>query len=326
MHSLHLVRLPLVLSLSLFAIIGKGQGNEAAMQPVNRSLLQSQTDVLWLDPNAKPSSWQPLALERYEGRVIGISSQSIRLEPIPSDLGAASRSQDFNLDRLVRWQLAPRSEAESQAIKLTMHGDARQAARQWIVAATEYKTKETLWRRSYLIAQSYPLLFSSGEYGALFDVIKQNSLADRIPTLCAMLPLCWTNESLPQIALEQASTELPSANAANRLLAASWLLPTAQKDQAIQALRAIAEAKPPSLLAKIASIQLWRELTPDQFAEQQQLLRTQVEELPIALQAGPLIVLAEKYRAIGQADEAADLLLSVGHLYEQPANAIRTVR
>ena len=131
------------------------------------------------------------------------------------------------------------------------------------------------------------------------------------------IPLPWT-AAQPQPGLQRRAEKwlAESEKPIERLIAASWLLSTAQRAQATAALRDLVDA-PDARIIFLAEAQLWR--TQVVSATPQDVVRWQerMERMPQAIRAGPCYLLALAQARNNQPDEAALMFMHIPILYPQ---------
>ena len=96
-----------------------------------------------------------------------------------------------------------------------------------------------------------------------------------------------------------------------RLVAASWLLTSPARSDAARMLSQLSSDAKRPVIAKLAELVLWRTATPPQVAENANRWSQQLDALPVVLQTGPKLTLAEKFAAAGLQQEAKQLKLAL---------------
>lgn len=148
-------------------------------------------------------------------------------------------------------------------------------------------------------------------------------LADDPETrLFAAIPLAWNSVTV-SARLQQASEKwMASRIPAVRLMGASWLLGTPQRDQATVVLKELS-LDIDSKIAHLATAQLWR--TEWISADAQMLGRweQQIERMPGAIRPGPLTQFAAAQERLELFDQAIISLMKVPILY--PENLVQSL-
>jgi tetratricopeptide (TPR) repeat protein len=130
------------------------------------------------------------------------------------------------------------------------------------------------------------------------------------------IPLSWL-PSQPSPAMEQlARAWAKSDQPAMALLGASYLLETADRENAMALLRKLA-AGPDRRTAQLAAAQTWRAAMVTAQAVQLEAWNRAVEEMPESLAAGPYFVLGSAWAQSQQWEKAALALMRIPILYPQ---------
>jgi hypothetical protein len=143
------------------------------------------------------------------------------------------------------------------------------------------------------------------------ELVSQLDARPLAPYVLAWLPIAWKNGQQPAAMLQAASSRLEDDSAAVRLVAASWLLSSAGRTNAMKALKLVSLDSSRPVIAKLAETLLWRTATPPQVKENASEWLQALEALPIVLQTGPMVTLAEKFQSAGLNVEAKQLRLSL---------------
>jgi tetratricopeptide (TPR) repeat protein len=175
------------------------------------------------------------------------------------------------------------------------------------------------WAQQEIDRLSYRALLGKGELeqaGKLYLTIAE-SRTDL--EWLGEAPLFWAEEELlPASGLAAARGWLHDERPLARLIAGSWLIGTAQHDDAKAVLDELQTLD--ARIGGLARGQLWRApVTPPKVED---LLRWKlsVSRLPVPLRAGPLYVLAVSQSRAGLAKEAAISYLQVAYIYRPDSN------
>jgi tetratricopeptide (TPR) repeat protein len=192
-------------------------------------------------------------------------------------------------------------------------GDEQFASRQFEEALSSYRTavgdEKRTWVQRQLLAQIVWCLRAVGRTESAIDVFLQILRSDPATHYYSAIPVSWFTEP-PSLALEQkakgllADRSLPD----ERLIAASWLLPTAQRNSAIATLQGLLNADD-SRVAFLAEAQLWRTQVATASPEVIARWRERWTRIPDGLQPGPAFVLGQAYSRRNQPEESALLFL-----------------
>lgn len=128
------------------------------------------------------------------------------------------------------------------------------------------------------------------------------------------IPLAWHSAAEQTGIGVQAGQWIRSSQPAVRLLGASWLLGTAERGSALRELEKLSRDIEPRI-AHLASAQLWRGewVTADPATLQR--WEAQIERMPVALRAGPLLMLASGQKQAGQNEQALLSLMQIPILH-----------
>ncbi len=131
----------------------------------------------------------------------------------------------------------------------------------------------------------------------------------------ATIPLAWETQQIPVAMQEDARKWMATKVPAIRLLGASWLLATIDRDQATAVLEQLSRDIEPQI-AHLASAQLWRSTWVSADASTLARWSEQVQRMPNEIRSGPLLMLAEAHEKNGATDQAVISLMQVPILHE----------
>ncbi len=270
-------------------------------------------DRIWVVPAVQPSAWQPFPIEVRTGSFVNLTNQSVTWQSTVSAAAAdGTKEQDLPptseipVDRVAAWELSAPNASAVKAIEFETAQQWRDAGRQWLIAATEEQNAKRWW----LMARAWEPLMRVGEYNAVLEVIKQHSLVERVPILAAELPIDWHEKANQPQKLDQALSRLSSPSAAVRLVACSWLIGTEHAAKAEAELRKLATENGSPLMKSLAQIVAWRLGTEGTEASRFRDRFLQIKKLPVAVQAGPLILLGAEADRAFEAGQRADRSLA----------------
>ena len=131
------------------------------------------------------------------------------------------------------------------------------------------------------------------------------------------IPLAWLVREPPQRLQSKCEPWLDDQTAAARLLAASHLLPTAHREQALQTLDRLVQQAESPLIRTLAKAQRWRvravTATPSEIAQWER----EVRALPAVLRSGPELLVGKAWAARQQWDAAALALLRAALVHDR---------
>lgn len=276
-----------------FASAARGQDTNA---------VASKRDRIWIEP-ARPtkteSRWYPRSIITRSGKLIDLGGKQTRFLVEGDEAETLLPS-----DRVIWIEPGQRSEKETAALRLFAAGKHGEAVEPLLDVLTE---RPPVWRQQWLSMLAGHAAWKSGRAAIALEIV---SHLDRRPLpamVLASLPIEWKNGRVEATNVTAAGARLDDPSPAVRLVAASWLLSSGQRNEASATLQALSKNER-STVARLAETLLWRTASPRQVSEAASSWRTKIEALPIALQTGPIKTLADKLRAADLSDQA-DLLL-----------------
>jgi tetratricopeptide (TPR) repeat protein len=175
------------------------------------------------------------------------------------------------------------------------------------------------WAQQEIDRLSYQALLGKGEIDQAARLYLDLSQSRTDIEWLGQAPLFWSeDETLPPSALVAARGWLHDDRPIARLMAASWLIGTAQHDDAKTVLDELQTLD--SRLGGLARGQLWRAPKSPPKEEDLARWRLSVSRLPSSLRAGPMFVLAVSQDRAGQFEQAAISYLMVAYVYRPGSN------
>jgi hypothetical protein len=272
-------------------------------------------DQVWLEPprpTASQSDWYPRAIQRLSGTVVAMDHQQLRF------LRSGDEAETVVASRRVIWiEPGSVSSLESEAIELFRQ---RQYGESLLKLPEILKQRPPVWRQQWITMLAANAAWQSGRSKIALELVSQ---LDRRPLplmAIAWLPVAWRGGVQPIDAVTEAKTRLADPSPAVQLVAASWLLGSANRSQATAVLRRLSAAgtsddQSATLqrreLGRLAEILRWQAATPPQVIQSADQWQTQIDALPMVLQVGPTQTLIHKLRSAGQSDAANRLQWSL---------------
>jgi hypothetical protein len=255
-------------------------------------------DQVWIEParaTSLQSDWYPRAIETVSGQVTQFDAEQLRLS---KDSGA--QSQVVPATRILWVRPDPRSELEAESMRLFAEGEYSASL---LKLPEILATKPPVWRQQWITMTAAVAAWKSNRSDIALELVSQLDRRPLPPMVIAWLPIAWTNRSLPDPAVEAASQRLADPSPLVRLVAASWLLSSPQRRQAITTLKQL-EAEPRKEIARFARILSWRTATPPEVIASSDDWQNAIESLPLVWQTGPLTLLVDKLRSANQLETA----------------------
>ena len=129
-----------------------------------------------------------------------------------------------------------------------------------------------------------------------FEILKE----DRNTRFLGLAPLNWTGSGTGLT--QQSRTWIQSSDPTAKLVAASWLLSSPDREQAIATLEKLTQSIQPRI-KHLAIAQLWRTRTKAN-SKQIKVWVGLVQKMPSSLRAGPYFVIGESQSRAGETDKA----------------------
>ncbi len=266
----------------------------------------TSADRVWLAPGKKTaaqSDWYPQSIKVISGKVDSLNDK--RLAILISGDEALSR---FAAHRVIWIEPGAMSEKEAAALKLFADGDFAGALRPLIDSLSE---RPPVWRQQWLSMLAADAAKRSSRGEIALELVSQLDARPLAPYVLAWLPLAWESRPPPAASIQAARGRIDDDSAAVKLVAASWLLSSPSRGDGSRVLKQLSLDPSRPMIAKLAAAVLWRTATPPQVAENASRWQQAVDQLPIVLQTGPMIALAQKFESAGLDREAKRLRLAL---------------
>ena len=270
-------------------------------------------DRVWIQPprlTPTQSDWYPRAIEVREGRVLQFDAQQLRLLCTGDEAETV-----INAGRVIWIQPEPVSALEREAIELF---EQARFADSLQMLPDILKQRPPVWRQQWITMLSSVNAWKSGRAKIALELVGQ---LDRRPLplmVIAWLPVAWQNGALSSETVAAAKSRLQDTSPAVRLVAASWLLSSADRTQAISTLKDLTRDSRIEI-ARLAEVLLWRTTPPPEVADLASQWQNRLETLPMALQTGPTQTIIDKLKAAGQSEAAKRLQWSLELTPIQPS-------
>lgn len=264
-------------------------------------------DRIWLEP-ARPTvgqgDWYPRSIESFTGSVVAFDAEQFRV------IRAGQNTETVTSAARVLWVEPEQiSNLEAGLIDLFKEGKYAQSL-SGLPAAL--KSRPPVWRQQWLTMLSANSAWLSGRAPVALELVGQLDRRPLPAMVLAWLPIAWENGAQPAAVVRAASERAQDPSAVVRLVAASWLLSSADRNQGLQIINELVKDSGTSRdISQLARILSWRVTPPPQVAALQATWEKQIAALPMAIQTGPSHLLMNKLRASGQAEEAKRLQLSL---------------
>lgn len=268
--------------------------------------------------HVEPASWYGPAIRRQR---LGISEFDQRrltaMKPVGAtdvsgnDAAGTDSSISVRSDQIVWIRPDNRLDDEAEGLKQIAGGQHDQALRTLLQSL---KGRPPVWRQQFISMAASQSAARSGRGAIALELIRQLDARPLPPVILGWLPIQWRSRAVPALSKQDAVKKFPSDSAADskllRLVLASWQLDE-QSESAIATLKTLSRNKDDKLIASLATIVQFRVANPIEVKREWKRTLSRIESLPVAMQMGPLIMLAEKLMAAGEQPEAEKLITSL---------------
>ncbi len=260
-------------------------------------------DKIWMEAN----NGNVLA---RDGEVVDILGSQMRFQ------SSTGKLETIPLQRVKKIEPA-NDVANSDADKLFSQGEFKTAIPALKRAVANEKRP---WRQRQLQAELVICHRELGDIASAGDTFLAIVASDPETLAWEIAPLSWRSaSSTPQLESHAERWLRKTGAPASQLLGASWLLPTAKRGLAMNALEMLASESTPDdpRISALAEMQLWRTKIVTAKPVDLGNWQSAIEQIPSEIKAGPLLVLGDGLAYSKRPDEAALTYLKVPLLYNQ---------
>jgi hypothetical protein len=262
-------------------------------------------DRVWLEPprpTSTQSDWYPRAIEKLSGKVIDFDAKQLRF------LRSGDEAETVIAARRVLWiDSENASDLEAEAIEHFVKKRYRESLSK---LPGILQQRPPVWRQQWITMLAANAAWKSGRGKISLELVSQLDRRPLPPIAVAWLPVAWRGGVQPPDALSEAKNRLSDPSPAVRLVAASWLLSSPDRNQAASVLKQLQTDDRPQI-AQLAEVLLWRMATPPTVIQSVASWRTKIDALPMVLQVGPTKTMIDKLRSAGQSELANRLQWSL---------------
>jgi len=167
------------------------------------------------------------------------------------------------------------------------------------------RVEHRLWAKRGIFAQIDWCNRALGNLGQAATAWLSIYASDPTTQYFEAIPLAWQTVR-PDVKSQEQASEWLSGNARDveRLIGASWLISSGQRNTAIAALRRLSSSSDPRI-AHLADAQLWRTQIVTAKRDDVTKWQQQIDRMPEALRAGPYFVLGQVRSRLEQREPAA---------------------
>ena len=281
-------------------------------------------DQIWLEPSAVASAtdsagsqaWYAPSIDRVIGQVKKFDGSVVSYVP-----SGATESATHTASRVIWIQRGDVPAAEHSALTLFRDQKYAEALRPLL---DSLQARPPVWRQQFLSMAAAQAAWRSGRGKIALELVSQLDRRPLPPMVIGWLPIQWHRAATGAADDTAAIERLSDPSAAVRLVAASWLIASDKRTEAIRTLRQLSaqsatandqagndQAGNDHFVRPLAAALLWRVATPVQAKASSQQWLAQIESMPMCMQTGPTIALAEKLDSAGMESESKRLKLSL---------------
>ncbi len=306
----------------LVAIVLLDRGSPALSQPVQQSIEagasvadlerlerwmrerpQPLSRWVWGSPPDQDGTWVSDSGDWMEGRILDWNADGL-MHLIEGD----PEIRRLQGDQCAAMEVAWSTPQADQADRMYRQGNWLESVR----SAQQAMGSGILpWQRRVLATQIVDALVQEGKIDLAVGVWEK-LIQERPPLLhYAFLPLVWSRDAITVKTPSNALSWLDSDEPSVRLVGASWLLATRDRQRALEVLQALAKDSHPAI-RQLAIAQQWRVLSASQFAAEKlpEILAAR-DRMLFPLQMGPTFLIADR---LEEADQAVLALYQWQHL------------
>ena len=262
-------------------------------------------DRVWLEPAPPTPSqgdWFPRSVEMMSCRMVAFDAQQLRVVREGQDAETVMPAA-----RVLWIEPDVVSDPERNMIKLFKQGE---YARSLSGLPEALENRPPVWRQQWLTMVSATSAWKSGSPKIALELVGQLDRRPLPAMVLGWLPIAWINGSQSGAVITAAKQRLQDPSAAVRLVAASWLLSSPDRNQVLTIINQLKQ-DPRIEIAELAEVLSWRTATPPQVGQLSGTWEKRMNALPMALQTGPARLLVNKLQASGQPEAAKRLQWSL---------------
>lgn len=285
----------LLLAIFVFSSLSSAQSDEVWIEPPRPTSPQR-------DPAAPQVDWYPRAIESITGQVMQFDAEQLTIQ-----IEGEDRQRMIPATAVLWVRPDPLSELERESMHLFAEGQYSASLQK---LPELLGTKPPVWRQQWISMTAAVAAWKSNRSDIALELVAQLDRRPLPPMVIAWLPIAWTNRSHPDAVLQAAADRLADPSPVVRLVAASWLLSSPRRPEAIATLKQL-ESVPRKEIARFARVLSWRTATPPEVIASSGDWLKAVDSLPMVWQTGPLTLLVDKLRSANQLEAANRLRWSL---------------
>lgn len=272
-------------------------------------------DRVWHQPPPPPagaSQWLPQPIIETIGKVVSMTDETLQMESPAEDQPPIYIAVERIVWMEPAWSVPPAREG----MQAFVEGRYAEAIPLLIEAV---RAGPPQWQQQWLSGHMAMAANETGRYAAALELVAQLDRSGMPMPMFALLPIRWTSRPVEASAVIAARERIDAAEPAVRLVAASWMLSSpATRGQAERALDALSVDGQHPWIARLADAVRWRRTPVPQIETEAAGWIAKIDQLPIALQGGPLLCAADRLDAAAHGDQARELFWAAALLHRQP--------
>jgi hypothetical protein len=277
--------------------------------------VQSQPDRVRLAPGIESKSpskqrWYPRPVTTQIGKVVQLDANQLSII-----LAGQVTPTRFASERVLGIELSTIPEDQAAAIESFNQGNFTAALPGLIrsISERDRSDRPPVWRQQWLSMLAAQAAMRSGRGDVALELVAKLDARPLSAMILGILPIDWTGTLVTDNDMfDSAVRRAKSDSLAVKLVAASWLLrsPT-YRSAAESAIRRLAAQQDRKRISSLAAQLVWRTKTPPELQAQLAQWEDQIDELPMALQTGPMVSLRHHAQRAGIKDAARKWELAI---------------
>ncbi len=301
-----------LLLLSFTAWLGGDRAN--AQGEATSQVGQAKMHAVWfepLPPRQNESRRLPRPIESVRGEFLEFTADSLRVST-PDEQKVVSIAA-----RRIIW-IEPQWDDEDARDGMVAFSSGKYSEALPRLQAALQK-RPPVWQQQWLLAHLALAAHQVGKHAESLQLIGYLQRSNPPAFMYSLLPIQWTSRPLGAAVLQAARSVLDAEESALRLVAASWLLSAGgERELADSVLESLTRGSDSGEIAELAQVLRWKRVSIPKVSSLVPQWDEAVERLPVALQGGPLLTIADRLEASGDSGRAREYYWTVQLLYKKP--------
>jgi hypothetical protein len=279
-------------------------------------------DRITTAPPTTKEAFIPRSFRVRSGTIVDFNAEQLQLK-------VGDETYRIDSQRVVRVEFQPSNERIREGFELFQ-------SRQYdkVIATLQHATKQAppVWQQQLIGTRMIAAAMPQKKYAGALELTRNLVDSKAPPMAYRFFPIDWTGLSPDPKRTALAVETLGDPRPILRVIAASWLLAGTERDDAAEALRGVAKGSDEDPIATIlAKALLWRTTpVPEIESRSSRWLEAIDQEIPIAVQAGPIACVADRLSSASRTEQALVLWLELalehddlGPLHEEAVQRAR---